>query len=140
MEAFSLFDKDGDGKISSQELSNVYKDLGGAPNAAQIESMIKEADADADGQLNQEEFLEFMRGQMAAASNEDQIIEAFRVMADDVDGTGKVNLSNLRNILTTVGQKLSEEEANMLANDAKPDTADDVVDYKAFVKRMMARP
>lgn len=81
-----------------------------------------------------------MQKQCEAASNQDQIVEAFRVMSDDVDGTGKVKISELKNILTRVGQKFTEEEADMLIADAKQDTEDDMIDYKKFVSRMMARP
>ena len=81
-----------------------------------------------------------MQKQCEAASNQDQIVEAFRVMSDDVDGTGKVKVSELKNILTRVGQKFTEEEADMLIADAKQDTEDDMIDYKKFVARMMARP
>ena len=69
-----------------------------------------------------------------------QIIEAFRVMSDDVDKSGKVKISELKNILTRVGQKFTEEEAQMLINDAKQDTDDDTIDYVSFVHRMMSRP
>ena len=81
-----------------------------------------------------------MQKQCEAASNQDQIVEAFRVMSDDVDGTGKVKVSELKNILTRVGQKFTEEEADMLIADAKQDTEDDMIYYKKFVARMMARP
>ena len=60
-------------------------------------------------------------------------------MSDDVDGTGKVKVSELKNILTRVGQKFTEEEADMLIADAKQDTEDDMIDYKKFVARMMAQ-
>ena len=51
-------------------------------------------------------------------------MEAFRVMSDDVDGTGKVKVSELKNILTRVGQKFTEEEADAvdIIADAKQDT------------------
>lgn len=61
-------------------------------------------------------------------------------MSDDVDKSGKVKISELKNILTRVGQKFSEEEAQMLINDAKQDTDDDTIDYISFVHRMMSRP
>ena len=140
LEAFSLFDKDGDKLITEQELGNVYRSLGGAPSAAQIRNMIKQVDADGDGALNEDEFMAFMQGQMAAASNEAEIKTAFAVMSDDKAGTGKVSVSTLKNILTTVGEKLTEDEADMLIADAANDTNDGMVDYKSFVHRMMSRP
>ena len=38
--AFNLFDKDGDGKISQQELSNVMTTLGKPTSAAELKAMI----------------------------------------------------------------------------------------------------
>ena len=123
----------------------MYRDLGGAPSSAQIKSMIREVSTSSSGDeeslsMNQEEFLTFMQKQMEAASDEEQIIEAFRVMADDVSGSGKVKVSELKNILTRVGQKFTNEEADMLINDAKQNIDDDTLDYRTFVRRMMARP
>ena len=45
-EAFALFDKDGDGTISTKELGTVMKSLGQKPTAAELADMINEVDAD----------------------------------------------------------------------------------------------
>lgn len=44
-EAFSLFDKDGDGTICSKELGTVMRSLGN-PTEAELQDMINEVDAD----------------------------------------------------------------------------------------------
>jgi len=48
-EAFSLFDKNGDGCISSKELGVVMRSLGQNPTEAELHDMINEVDFD--GQL-----------------------------------------------------------------------------------------
>lgn len=47
--AFDVFDKDGSGTISADELQQVMKSLGEDLSAAEIRDMIREADKDNDG-------------------------------------------------------------------------------------------
>ena len=55
-EAFGLFDKDGDGTITSKELGTVMRSLGQNPTEAELQDMINEVDA------NGETILYFLRG------------------------------------------------------------------------------
>ena len=45
-QAFSLFDKSGDGIITTEELGAVMKSLGQTPGEAELQRMISEVDAD----------------------------------------------------------------------------------------------
>lgn len=49
---YRVFDKDGNGVISSTELRRVMTNLGEKLSEAEVEDMIKEADIDGDGMVN----------------------------------------------------------------------------------------
>merc|ERR1711953_1289604 len=59
-EAFSVFDKDGNGFISAAELRHVMTNLGEKLTDEEVDEMIREADIDGDGQVNYEEFVTMM--------------------------------------------------------------------------------
>ena len=58
--AFRVFDKDGNGLISKAELTNIMSILGDTLSNEEIEEMIIEADVDGDGFINYEEFVRMM--------------------------------------------------------------------------------
>lgn len=51
-QAFQIFDKDGNGFISAQELRHVMMNLGEKLSEAEADEMLREADVDGDGQIN----------------------------------------------------------------------------------------
>ena len=51
-EAFRVFDKDGNGVITAEELKQVMANLGEKLTEEEVAEMIKEADTDGDGVVN----------------------------------------------------------------------------------------
>ena len=51
-DAFRVFDRDGNGFISAEELRNVMTNLGEKLTDEEVDEMIFEADMDGDGQIN----------------------------------------------------------------------------------------
>lgn len=58
--AFRVFDKDGQGLISSSELRHIMTTLGDKLTEEEVDEMIREADIDGDGYINYEEFVRIM--------------------------------------------------------------------------------
>eukprot|EP00095_Tigriopus_kingsejongensis_P006271 maker-scaffold990_size72856-snap-gene-0.17 protein:Tk06271 transcript:maker-scaffold990_size72856-snap-gene-0.17-mRNA-1 annotation:"Calmodulin" len=56
MEAFKIFDRDGNGLITARELRNVMANLGESLTEDEVAAMIEEADSDGDGSINYAEF------------------------------------------------------------------------------------
>eukprot|EP00966_Prymnesium_polylepis_P071738 1666207-Prymnesium_polylepis.1 len=104
-EAFSLFDKDGDGTITTKELGTVFRSLGQNPTEAELDDMIKEVGT---GTVDFPKFCTLMARRMKDTDSEEELAEAFRVF--DKDGNGSITAADLRHIFTDLGEKLTDEE------------------------------
>ncbi|ELW71144.1 Calmodulin [Tupaia chinensis] len=135
-EAFSLFDKDGDGTITTKELGTVMRSLGQNPTEAELQDMINEVDADGNGTIDFPEFLTMMARKMKDTDSEEEIREAFRVF--DKDGNGYISAAELRHVMTNLGEKLTDEEVDEMIREADID-GDGQVNYEEFVQMMTAK-
>ncbi|GAB1318115.1 Polcalcin Jun o 2 [Madurella fahalii] len=61
LNAFKVFDKDGSGTISSDELRNVLRSLGESLTDEEVEQMVQLADRDGDGHIDYKEFAHIMK-------------------------------------------------------------------------------
>jgi calmodulin len=59
LEAFEVFDKDGNGLITTVEMRLVMTNLGENLTDAEVDTMVREADMDGDGQIDYEEFVHY---------------------------------------------------------------------------------
>ncbi|KAG1874981.1 calmodulin [Suillus subluteus] len=135
-EAFSLFDKDGDGTITTKELGTVMRSLGQNPTEAELQDMINEVDADGNGTIDFPEFLTMMARKMRDTDSEEEIKEAFKVF--DKDGNGYINAAELRHVMTNLGEKLTDAEVDEMIREADVD-GDGQINYDEFVKMMLSK-
>ena len=103
-EAFSVFDDDGNGTISTGELGMVMHSLGQSPTEAELEAMVREVDADGDGDIDFSEFL----GMMARGSAK---WSAVKTMVDDIVEARRARWNSF---------KASMDRAKVLAEKARP--------------------
>ena len=123
-EAFSLFDKYGDGTITTHELGTVMRTLGALlpihlrplvlvlsstllgqnPTEAELRDMINEVDEDGNGTIDFPEFLTMMVRMTRDLDAEAEIKEAFKEL--DKDGNGYISAAELRHVMTSLGALL----------------------------------
>ncbi|CAK8679678.1 unnamed protein product [Clavelina lepadiformis] len=131
--AFDLFDEDGDGTITTGELGNVMRLLGQNTTEAELQDMINEVDADGSGTIDFPEFLTMMARKIKDTNSEKEVREAFRVF--DRDGNGYITAAQLRQFMTNLGEKLTDEEVDEIIEEADVD-GDGQVNYEEFIRMM----
>ncbi|KAA3486406.1 hypothetical protein Goshw_019056 [Gossypium schwendimanii] len=134
-EAFCLFDKDGDGCITMEELAIAIKSLDQNPTQEELQNMINEVDSNGNGTIEFGEFLNLMATKMKEAEAEDELKEAFRVFDKDQDGY--ISPYELRLVMMNIGEKLTDEELEQMIREADLD-GDGQVNYEEFVRMMLA--
>lgn len=125
-EAFKLFDKDLDGRITSNELGIVMRSLGQRPTDQELKNMVTIVDQDGNGTIEFNEFLNLMSRKAKETDKEDELREAFRVF--DRNGDGYISAPELRLVMTNLGEKLTDEEVDDMIREADLD-GDGVVSY-----------
>ncbi|XP_019418735.1 PREDICTED: calmodulin-like [Lupinus angustifolius] len=135
LEAFCLFDKDGDGFISIEELGIAMRSLDENPTIEELQFMMKEGDLDGKGTMEFGEFLNLMAIKIKETAAEEELKEAFRVFDKDQDGY--ISPIELMFVMRTIGVKVTEEELGFMVNQADLD-GDGLIDYEEFVRMMMS--
>jgi calmodulin len=134
-EAFSLFDKDSNGTISSNEIGIVMKALGENPTEDQIANSLSEMETTEDGSLAYEEYERIMTTKrIGDEAYEENVLEAFKFF--DKEGTGKLKVETMKELLTTMCEKLNEKEFEEFLKDADPN-GEGLIHYETYVKKLM---
>ncbi|KAJ4954683.1 hypothetical protein NE237_011466 [Protea cynaroides] len=133
-EAFSLFDTDADGRIAASELGILMRSLGGNPTQAQLKEIV--AQEKLTSPFDFPRFLELMKKHMNHEPFDGQLRDAFNVI--DKDSTGYVSVTELRHILTSIGEKLEASEFDEWIREVDVGS-DGRIKYEDFIVRMIAK-
>ncbi|XP_037637888.1 calmodulin-alpha-like [Sebastes umbrosus] len=132
-EAFSIFDHDGNGRITTKELDKALQALDQKPTKADLKDMIKEVDADGNGTIEFPEFLTLMAEMMKCSDDETAIKEAFDII--DKDGSGYICADELRHVMSKFVEKVAAEKVDKMIKEVDID-GDGRINYKEFVKML----
>jgi calmodulin len=132
-EVFQIFDKDGTGDITADELGEVMRELGLNPSEAELHDLVNEADLNSDGVISFEEFLALMSQSVKELDTEQELLNAFKVF--DKDGSGTISSDELRNVLKSLGENLTDDEVDEMIKLADRN-GDGSIDYHEFANIM----
>lgn len=129
---FALFDQDDDGKITASELPSLLRALNRAPTDEQLKSLTEQypthiTASDVPAILA---LVPPINSEKAHA----ELTAAFQVL--DREGTGLIASEELKRLVMTVGDKLSQREAEEMLKLADPENKG-IVEYEKFIKRLI---
>lgn len=134
-ECFTLYDRDNAGRIPCSRLGELVRSLGCHPTENDLSEYIR-------GTLRKDTFSLndlvscVARFRKNPEEQEEEIREAFRVF--DRDSNEYVNAAELKHIMTTIGEKLTEAEVNEMIQEINV-TNDGLIHYEEFVQLMMGK-
>lgn len=131
-EAFQLFDKRGNGRVSLDQLGDLLRACGQNPTMAEIRDLEKQAG----GEFDFDTFSKILNrpGGFRDPGDIDEYCRGFEVF--DQNRTGFIGVGQMKYILMELGEKMSEEEVNQLLKDV--DTTSGEVAYRDLVQNILA--
>ncbi|OAD52316.1 Myosin-2 essential light chain [Eufriesea mexicana] len=132
-EAFQLFDSRGDGKIHVAQIGDALRALGQNPTESDVKKFTHQHKPDE--RISFEVFLPIYQAISKSRTSDtaDDFIEGLRHF--DKDGNGFISSAELRHLLTTLGEKLSDEEVETLL--AGHEDSQGNINYEDFVRQVM---
>ena len=135
-DAFEMFDKNKDGKITITELANVMRSLNLDPTEEELKEMIDEVDLDGNGEIDFEEFVTLMNRRSKETDTEEVILNAFRVF--DIEGNGLLSITDMRHIMINMTNSGLEDDLDDILINADTD-GDGFIKYEEFIRMLLTR-
>lgn len=136
--AFSMLDKNKDGRVNMSEMKTMLSHLGIRIEDCVVEALIKQASERDDGLVSEEEFLDWMASQGEIGGQDDDIMQdllaAFRVF--DKDGNGYITRDELKVAMDLIGESVTEAQLDEMLKATDIDH-DGKINYEEFVKILL---
>ncbi|PRP88567.1 calmodulin [Planoprotostelium fungivorum] len=126
-EAFDYFDKEKTGRVQPQDIGALMRSVGENLNDQQLSGLCGGQAMDFNA------FIGYFQRKWEKASAFDELIEGFSFF--DYSGNGTVRADDLRRLLTSIGQPLSNAEAEDLIREAGGDT----IRYHEFATKLLSK-
>jgi Ca2+-binding EF-hand superfamily protein len=108
-DAFDLFDTTGTGAIEQKELKIALMCLGFEKTTKEeIHRLVSDLDSANPTMIDFNDFLKIIQELLPTRNPREELEEAFRLF--DIDGTGRITFKNLKDVVTGMGEQLTEQE------------------------------
>ncbi|KYB28742.1 Myosin regulatory light chain sqh-like Protein [Tribolium castaneum] len=125
-EAFNMIDQNHDGFVDKEDLHDMLASLGKNPTDDYLDGMMNEAP----GPINFTMFLTLFGERLQGTDPEDVIKNAFGCF--DEDNMGVINEERLRELLTTMGDRFTDDEVDEMYREAP--IKNGLFDYVEFTR------
>ncbi|OAF69350.1 hypothetical protein A3Q56_02927 [Intoshia linei] len=126
-EAFSMIDQNHDGYISIEDLREIFASLGKEPSDNELQNMLDETT----GPINFTMFLTMFGERLNGTDPEQVIYNAYSCF--DITDSGKISVDYIKEILMTTGDRMAEEDVDLVMHDAQIDNNGNF-NYQKFAK------
>lgn len=123
LEMFNMFSNNKP-SFGTKQLGEIMQKYGMKPSELELQDMICELDTNGSGEVEFGEFKEFMLLKVKNHDAEEELREAFKVF--DVDGNGFIAARDLREAMTKLGERLSNEEVDEMIKEANFDNQGEI--------------
>ena len=131
--AFDMFDIDNNGTINPNELKNAMENQGYKNMNSTVFNLVSNMPVDGIEKVNFEQYIELMSKEAVDDTSVEEIRRLFRMF--DVEGTGFIELSNLKRIARELGESLDERDMRELLKQSDLD-GDGRVSFQDFYSIM----
>ena len=134
--AFNLFDTDGLGTINVSELKVALRALGFEPGKDEIKKLLGANEETAEKDLNSTSYIDFnqflniMEMKMMEKETEEEIARAFELFMDGEESG--ITFDSLKRIAQRLQENITDDELNMMINEAKLDKEHEGVTREEF--------
>ncbi|KAJ3390809.1 Calcium-binding component of the spindle pole body (SPB) half-bridge [Lobulomyces angularis] len=133
-EAFALFDTDKDNKLDYHELKVAMRALGFDVKKQEVLKILRDFDNEDQGLIDFDDFNKVMTEKILDRDPIEEIKKAFQLFDDD--GTGKINLRNLRRVAKEIGEQVDDDELQAMIEEFDLDQ-DGEINEQEFISIMM---
>lgn len=133
LEAFNLFDLDGDGKVTNSELRVAIRALGFEVKPEDVKKLKQTANVCIGiDSISFKNFLDLMETKMLQRDENEEITKYFNLI--DTDERGKINFDKLKHVARSLGEDVSDEMIHEMLFEVAGDevSLDDLI---RFIKR-----
>lgn len=135
-ECFAILDKDEDGQLTREEVKQIVSTVQPAMAVDEDEINAFMEVGEIAERADEAKFRDAMIKKMTISTSKDELLEAFKVF--DADGTGKIGLAELTQIMKVLGEGLiSEPHMEVLLEKCKSKDDPETCNYNEWVDKVV---